>query len=420
MSELKKSLGAVSGTALMLNTVLGAGVLTLPGLAAGQVGSQALWTWIACATATVPLLIVFTVLSSRYPEAGGVGHIAKIAFGPVGQVVVSALFLGAVLLGLPSIALTAGHYVGTATGLAPAAVAVLLIACAGGLNLALPGTASRIGVWIAAAVAAFLIVLVGAAAVVTATGPISGSPSFPVPDATLFLPFMLVFFAFTGWEVAIGASEEFEDPRRDMPRAVAASFAITVVFYVVCSIVVTRAGDAGSGAAPFLTILAPAPTSTTGRLIASGTALLLTANLFAAIWAVSRMLFSLSREQLLPRVLMRARSGVPRAAVVTTTAAIAAVAGLDGADVLEVETLFSVAGQNFLIIYAVSAVALVMLARTLVERIIGVGAVGVSAILVALAGLHFGYPLTLVTIGLAGLWLRERRNRFGKEDAATA
>ncbi len=48
-----------------------------------------------------------------------------------------------------------------------------------------------------------------------------------------FLPFMMLFFAFTGWEVAAGISEEFKRPEIDFPRAMFCSFShcLHIVFY---------------------------------------------------------------------------------------------------------------------------------------------------------------------------------------------
>jgi amino acid transporter len=56
---LQKSLGVYRGTALMLNIVIGAGLLTLPGLAVKVAGGNALWAWGLCALAALPLLAVF-------------------------------------------------------------------------------------------------------------------------------------------------------------------------------------------------------------------------------------------------------------------------------------------------------------------------------------------------------------------------
>jgi amino acid efflux transporter len=54
------------------------------------------------------------------------------------------------------------------------------------------------------------------------------------------IPFMMIFFAFTGWEVAAGLSEEFKRPERDFPLAMADSFVITVLLYLGVALLVQR------------------------------------------------------------------------------------------------------------------------------------------------------------------------------------
>ena len=109
MSELKKTLTLYSGTALFLNIVIGAGLLVLPGLAYQQVGDVALMSWFLSALIALPLLLVFVVLGKYYPDSGGIAHYAFRAFGGWMQRVSAFLFLGAVVLGLPSIAMTGGY-----------------------------------------------------------------------------------------------------------------------------------------------------------------------------------------------------------------------------------------------------------------------------------------------------------------------
>ena len=45
MSELKPTLTVLRGTGLMLNIVVGAGLLALPGLTVAMARDQALWAW---------------------------------------------------------------------------------------------------------------------------------------------------------------------------------------------------------------------------------------------------------------------------------------------------------------------------------------------------------------------------------------
>ena len=410
MTELTKSLGPVSGTAMMLNTVLGAGILILPGLAAQQIGAMSIWTWALCALANIPLLAMFALLASRYPEAGGVGHIAGRAFGSFGNVITSFLFLGAVFVGLPSIALTGGYYLGDALGIDHWIAAIFLVGVATGANFTLPGTASRLGSYIAAGVIAMLVILLVASWYTVWGNPAVGATDTPIPapNLSIIAPFMLVFFAFTGWEVAIGTSEEFRDPRRDIPRAVFASFVIAVGFYIACALVIIAAGPVAFGNAPFLTILAPTVGSTLAIVLAGGAAVMIAANLFAAVWAVSRMLFSLSREGQLPMFLSGSQRGMPLKAVGTTGIIVICVVMFDAVGVVDVDVLFATAGQNFLLIYGVSAAAFFTLSTGVVDRVIAAIVMIMVVGIIYIAGLNLIYPITLIMAAGALVIYRQR------------
>ena len=150
MTTLVKSLGALRGTALMLNIVIGAGLLVLPGLAVQEVGDLAIWSWIACALAALPLVGVFLLLGRRCPDAGGVAQLARQGFGATGYAVASFLLLGAVIFGLPSIALTGGYYASAMLGGDPHLYAALLIALGAAVHLVSSATAVRFNSLVAA------------------------------------------------------------------------------------------------------------------------------------------------------------------------------------------------------------------------------------------------------------------------------
>ena len=234
MSELKPTLTVLRGTGLMLNIVVGAGLLALPGLTVAVAGDQALWAWLVCAVAAMPLLLVFVILGSRHPDAGGIAHFVKLAFGDAGYLAASLIFLGAVVFGGPAIALTAGHYVAAITGGAPAAIAGGIVLLAALVLTMSPDMAARLSTFIASAILIVLLVIIGIGMAdidwATATTHIA-----PVPDispAVVLAPFMMIFFAFTGWEVAAGLSEEFRNPKRDFPRAMLLSFAVASALYL--------------------------------------------------------------------------------------------------------------------------------------------------------------------------------------------
>lgn len=416
MSGLRHPLTVPRGIALMMNIVIGAGLLALPGLAVRQAGDHAFLGWVLCALASLPLLGAFILLGRRYPNAGGIAHYADVGFGRRGYVAASFLLLGAVLFGLPSIALTGGHYLAALTGLPPYATGLMLLACATLLHLAPSEAVSRVNSVMAVTITLAVVGLAiaglafaGAAADGGAQGGVGPLIPEEISLSRAAAPFMMLFFAFTGWEIAANTAEEFRNPRRDFPLAMLASFAVTVALYLAIAYLAQRLDLGGRYETAFATIARASlgAAGETAVALLAGTIIL--ANLAGAIWAVSRLVFSLSREGVLPEVFARTRGGSPWVAVMTTALALAAVIGASGVGLFRLDWMLALSGQNFLILYGVAAMALFRVGRNLLERMLAVG-VGLLALALVLAqGLAIAYPLALVALGILVAELRAGR-----------
>ena len=411
MTDLKPTLTVLRGTGLMLNIVVGAGLLALPGLTVAVAGDQALWAWLVCAIAAMPLLLVFVILGGRHPDAGGIAHFVKMAFGDAGYLAASLIFLGAVAFGLPAIALTAGHYVTAITGGAPAAIASGIVVLAALVLTTSPDMAARLSTFIASAILIVLLVIIGIGMAgidwATATTRIA-----PVPDISLPLilaPFMMIFFAFTGWEVAAGLSEEFRNPKRDFPRAMLLSFAVASALYLAMVFLAQTAPDITSHEAVFVDILGARLGAAGGVVMAAIATLVITANLIGAIWAVSRMVFALSREGHLFVRLELNTAGAPVSSVALTSLAILLVLAADSMGLLDIEAMLAIAGQNFFILYGLAGVALFRHARHRFDRAVAALAMLVVAGLLVAEGLaSLLYPAGLALAGIASLSIRRR------------
>ena len=404
MSGLRQPLTVVRGTAVMLNIVIGAGLLALPGLAFRDAGPYAIFSWAFCAVAAAPLLGVFLILGRRHPDAGGVARFAQLGFGRPGYAAASLVLLGAVVFGLPSIALTGGHYAALLTGESPHVAALALLLAATLMHVLSSTMVARAntmlaGVTLAAITGLLLAGLFLLPAQADVIAPIE-RPSIG-GMAIIFSPFMMIFFAFTGWEVAAGLSEEFQRPERDFPLAMAGSFAITVVIYLGVALLVQRLSPTQG----FETAFAQIAEAALGPLGSKATALLATvvifANLSGAIWAVSRLVFSLSRDRFLPVALQKTRGGTPWLAVAATTCALALVLTLDWLGYLGLGRMLALAGQNFLVLYGIAAIVLLRHARAWPERLLSLLVVAVVTGLVAVQGPSVLYPALLLLVGLA-------------------
>jgi amino acid efflux transporter len=412
MSELKQMLTVLRGTGLMLNIVVGAGLLALPGLTVAIAGEQALWAWLVCAIAAAPLLLVFVILGGRHPDAGGIAHFVKLAFGEAGYVAASLIFLGAVAFGLPAIALTAGHYVTAIIGGPPALIACAIVVIAALSLTTSPDMAARLSTIIASTILIVLLVIIsiGLAGVDWSTAAKTISPVADISLPVLLAPFMMIFFAFTGWEVASGLSEEFRNPQRDFPRAMLLSFAIATSLYLAMAFLAQTVSNIETPEAVFVDILGARLGAAGGVVVAAIATLVIAANLMGAIWAVSRMVFALSREGNLFIRLRVNKAGTPISSVVLTSFVILLVLAADGLDMLNIETMLAIAGQNFFILYGLAGFALFRHARHLHERIVaGLAILVVISLLLTNDLSSLLYPAVLGLFGIT-VWMIQRRS----------
>jgi APA family basic amino acid/polyamine antiporter len=144
----------------------------------------------------------------------------------------------------------------------------------------------------------------------------------------------LVFFAYLGFEALATAGRETRNPRRNVPFALFATLAISLVLYGLVAMAMT-------GLANFHTLNVDAPIS--AALAAAGPSLTwlktyvgvavtigLWATLWPAVFAMSRLLVCLGEDRHLPAglALVRPLSGTPRNALLLAGGSAALVAGI--------------------------------------------------------------------------------------------
>jgi amino acid efflux transporter len=413
MTALVRTLTVTRGTGLMLNIVIGAGLLALPGLVVKEAGDHAIWAWLLCSLASVPLLAVFMIMGRKYPNAGGVAHFARMAFGPKLYAAASLLFLGAVIFGLPAIALTGGHYLASVLPGPPALYAAGLLIAGAAIQLLSPSMAGRISTIVSSCIVAALVLVAAFGAFAVDWGHISTHVARPdVASLPVILaPFMMIFFAFTGWEVAASLSEEFKNPGRDFPRAMLLSFGIATLFYLAMAFIAQTSPVTGNHEATFVGILASRFGSAAGVAMSAVATLIIFGNLTGAIWAVSRLVYSTSREGLIPLRFLPDARGVPLSAVVITLLVFLTVVMLDAARILSLESMMKLAGQNFLILYGIVSVSLVKLAPSVAVRVLAGGSVLLVGVLLYWQGPALAYPAAISLLAI----ILNARKRVGAQ-----
>jgi len=303
---LRKAITLRYAVALYVSSVLGSGVLVLPGLAAQLAGPASLLAWVLLSIVSYPFAYTFASLSARKPEAGGIYSFTKESFGVRVATVTGWLFALWFVTGGPAVMLIAASYVAYAFPMSRAETFVV----AGAIIFSVFVVNYR-GIVVSNKVQ--LAVVVSIVALLLATV-ISSSYLVRLENLEPFLPngllpigvsAALIFWSFLGYENVSNVAEEFSDPKKDFHRSILLSVALVSGLYVAVAFVTvgTLSYKSGGSVAPFAAILS----NVLGVYGAIGTAILAVFIIFgtanAYMTGMSRVIYAVARDGGLPRVL---------------------------------------------------------------------------------------------------------------------
>lgn len=319
---LRKAIKLRNAVALYASSVLGSGILVLPGLAAQIAGPSSILAWILLSFASYPFAFTFANLSARRPESGGVYSFAKEAFGLETATVTGWLFAIWVITGAPAVSLIAASYLRYAFPLdrletfiiAAGIIVVAFIVNYRGIVISNKVQLATIGCIVGLLIAA----IVTSSIFVKAQNFTPFVPNGVLPIGTAAA---LIFWSYLGYENVSNVAEEFENPKRDFHRSIILSVVMIGILYTLISFVTigTDAYRAGGSLAPFAAILS----NVLGRYGAEGAAILAVFIIFGAANAyttgMSRVFYAVSRDGGFPKALnhVSEKTKVPDRALIT-------------------------------------------------------------------------------------------------------
>ncbi|MFQ6046590.1 MAG: APC family permease [Gemmatimonadales bacterium] len=252
--ELRRSIGLVRATALVVGTIIGASIFVQPSEITGRVPSVAgvFAVWLVAGALTFFGAIVTAELASAFPRTGGVYVFLKEAFSPaLGFLWGWAMFWSMHSGIIAAIAVVFARYVGYFTplgdvGVRLVAIGVILILSTVNLVGVRQGSAVQTAFTIGKVAAIAVIILVGflmgpravvARADVSRAAAFAGA-SFSLGDFALAL--VAGLFAFGGWHMVTYSAGETRDPERTIPWALLAGTLIVTACYVALNAVYLR------------------------------------------------------------------------------------------------------------------------------------------------------------------------------------
>ena len=371
--QLKKNLTALDLTVFGIGVIIGAGIFTLTGAAAKNfAGPAVVFSFVIAAVVCGLAAICYAEFASTVPVSGSAYTFSYATLGELVAWIIGWDLILELMLGASVVAQGWSEYfvtfldaigLGWPDGLGPAATAGW-----GHFNLAAFMLVVVLTVLVAVGIKESLrvnLVLVGLKLFIVLFVIVAGLFFVKADNYTPFVPpsagpqdasgltqplfqwlfgfeaqtygvlgivsaASVVFFAYIGFDVVATTAEEARHPQKDLPRGIIASLAICTVLYVAVALVITGMVryDKIDPKAALATAFTDVGRDGFATLISAGAVAGLTTVVMTLIIGAVRVLFSMSRDGLLPRPFARVnrRTGTPILITLTIGGLVALVA----------------------------------------------------------------------------------------------
>jgi amino acid efflux transporter len=425
--SLRKEITVRHAVAIYISSVLGAGILVIPGLAAKAAGPGSLLAWGFLALASYPFAFTFSSLSARRPESGGIYSFAKEAFGHGVSTMTAWLFVAWVVLGAPAITLAAGSYLAYAfpiSGPGVFLVALTILVLAYGVNLGGIRLSGRVQVVVVAVMIGIL--TLGVVASAPSVKPGNFTPLLPNGIASVGVASALVVWSFLGYENVSNIAEEFKDPKRDFGRSVTISVVLIGVLYmaVAATVVGTGAFTAGAGVTPFAVMMSNVFGTYGGGVVSILAVVIIFSTVNAYTAGMGRVVYAAALDGNLPRFLGKVdpKTGVPRRALMALLALVVIALVIYYVADVDVQTAFLATSGAAVLTYVVgSAAGIRLLKHKGVRRALPWASLAVSLVILPFIGTLLVASIPVGVLGFLYGTFRSRRGRGrGAEVAGSA
>ncbi|MFJ5993420.1 amino acid permease [Lentzea sp. NPDC092896] len=319
-------------TMIALGGVIGAGLFVGTGAGIALAGPAVLISFGLAGILALLVLRMLGEMAAEHPSGGAFSVHAEKAIGPWAGFTVGWTYWAAVGVVL---AVEATGAAKIASGWVPAipqwAWVLIFMAALTAVNLAGVRNFGEFEFWFAGLkVAAIVLFLALGVAAIAGVIPNFDSPG--TQNLQDFLPngwggviagFMAVVFAFGGLEVVTIAAADAADPKHAVKKAVRTSMTRLLVFYLgSMAVVVTLLpwNDSEVGASPYVAVLNRLGIPAAGQIMNVVIFVALLSAINATLYGAARMLSSLAERGEAPKALLTKHNGVPRNAVLASTA----------------------------------------------------------------------------------------------------
>ncbi len=362
--KLVRGIGRWDMTAIVINTIIGAGIFGLPSKVYAQIGAYSIFAFAACALIVGLIVLCHAEVASRFSATGGAYLYAKEAFGQTVAFEVGWLYW---IVRVATFAANVNLFVTYAGVFWPMAsdpvvriviivAFITLLTAVNILGIREAAIFTNI-VTVGKLIPLLLFILVGLFFIQPANFSFDSAPQYSSFSGAV----LILIYAFVGFEIAVIPAGEMKDPQKNLPFALFVALAAVTGIYILVQIVCI-------GTLPGLAAaerpLADAATGFIGpagaMLIAGGALVSILGNQNVGLLGGSRILYAMGERGELPRFLTitSERFKTPHVAILLNVIVIL---------IFATQTSFfgalGIATITRLIIYATTCVSLIVFRR---------------------------------------------------------
>jgi len=399
---LKRQLGAFDLTMLGIGAIIGTGIFVLTSVAANKAGPGMMYSFIIAGVVCALTALVYAEIASMVPVAGSAytysyAVLGEIIAWTVGwalileyAVAASAVavgwsgyangFLASVGMGLPSmltagpadtITLATGEVVKGSFNLIAFVIALLVTGLLViGTTKSARFTAVLVIVKIVALIA-FIALALPAVQMANFSPMLPNGWGTPASGIGVFGAAASIFFAYVGFDAVSTAAEETKNPNRNIPIGLIGSLAICTVFYLLVSYAAVGAVGAQPGGAlsqskdPLAFVLREIGYPSVGKWVGIAAIVALPSVILMMIYGQTRILFTMARDGLMPKMFAKIHPtySTPHVVTMVTGVAVALFAAI-----FPVGALADISNSGTLFAFFMVALGVLMLRRSQPNR----------------------------------------------------
>ena len=227
---------------IVIGAIVGSDIYIVPGITAGLIGPFAIVVWILAGVVSMILVMVFAYCSYYVPNVGGSFAYASTAFSKFYGFMAGWSMCVAEIVALPVFAIVFTNYLEYFILLSPLeelTIRVLFVISMVWVNIRGVKAAGRLNdvLTILKLAPLVLIIVLGLGSLIVHPNLLGNYiPFTPFGLGNFGTAFVLIFWAYAGFELGSLPASEVVDPKKTIPKALTSGMAIVILFYVLTGV----------------------------------------------------------------------------------------------------------------------------------------------------------------------------------------